>query len=102
MSFGGHDELLAVLGLPRSATIEDVRTRRKALARRWHPDVVGGDEARMKAILHAAAALERLLPEGRSSGARVVATGPVPARSRAARWGRVSFGRGLGIGRRHL
>ena len=40
----------AVLGLPHSASLEDVKKRYKQLAMIYHPDKEGGDEGAMKLL----------------------------------------------------
>jgi DnaJ-domain-containing protein 1 len=48
-----------VLGLPRSATPEQIKSRYRTLVKQHHPDVIGGDGARMREINDAYAALVR-------------------------------------------
>jgi hypothetical protein len=56
----GIGDQLAALGLRPGATVDDVRAARRALAKRYHPDL-GGDAGEMQAVNEAAdAALERL------------------------------------------
>ena len=53
-------EALAVLGLPRRARIEEIRSAYLALARELHPDRHGGDAARSARFQQVAAAYEVL------------------------------------------
>ncbi len=52
---------LALLALPASATLQEIRGRRRKLAFVHHPDVVGGDGALMARINAAADRLARML-----------------------------------------
>ncbi|MFQ5783559.1 MAG: J domain-containing protein [Alphaproteobacteria bacterium] len=59
-------DALAMLNLGYAATLADIKTRFKELAKRYHPDVNGGDKAseeRLKAIIEA----YRLLIQRRSA-----------------------------------
>ena len=66
------DDPFAVLGLPPTATLDDVRAARRRLAKSVHPDH-GGDEARMREInrafdLAVKAILRPPAAAGRTSG----------------------------------
>lgn len=49
------------LGIPSSASADDVRAARRRLAKEHHPDIVGGDTARMRRVNDAAAAALRTI-----------------------------------------
>lgn len=67
----------ARLGLPRSATADDVRRARRELAKRAHPDV-GGDAATMRELNDAAATALRLLGTSRGDDASAPTAAPAP------------------------
>lgn len=47
-----RQQALAVLGLPSSATPDDIKRRYRQLAKRYHPDL-GGDQREMQRIVAA-------------------------------------------------
>ena len=73
---------LTVLGLPPSATAEDVDAARRALAKRAHPDI-GGSVAAMQRINAAADEALRRLTAGSSVHATRPAPHPPPPQRRA-------------------
>jgi hypothetical protein len=86
------DDPFAVLGLPPTATLDDVRAARRRLAKSVHPDH-GGDEARMRDINRAfdLAVKAILRPPTVPAPTAPAPTGPPPSGpgpSRASRSGR--------------
>jgi len=49
----------AVLGLPRDASLEDVKRRYRQLSNIFHPDKEGGDEPAMKLVNNAYEAIKK-------------------------------------------
>ena len=73
-----------VLGVERTATVEEIHAAYRVLARAAHPDVGAADDERMAGINDAWALLrddDRRAAYDRTSGAPSVGTGPATARA---------------------
>ena len=74
------DDPFAVLGLPPTATLDDVRAARRRLAKSVHPDH-GGDEARMREVNRAFDLAVKAILRPPAAAAAAGPTGPAPPTS---------------------
>lgn len=99
------EDLYAVLGVPRTATTDEIRKAYRKLARKYHPDVNPGDKAAEERFKQVSRAHDALSDEKQRAlydefGSEGLQAGFDPDRARQFRnWQRASRGAGPGGGR---
>nr|MDQ3071491.1 DnaJ domain-containing protein [Acidobacteriota bacterium] len=58
-------DFYVVLGLPREATVADIKRAYRRLARKYHPDINPGDDTAASIFRRVAEAYEQLIDPGR-------------------------------------